>query len=62
MFEQAFGNIDDVLHEKQVARPSLATQQTPWLLFQKYLDDFDHDKRTEAAFERLIIESRVAPA
>ncbi|HEY1938005.1 MAG TPA: N-6 DNA methylase [Candidatus Angelobacter sp.] len=50
MFEQAFKNIDDVLWKEDGCSTELDyTEQTSWLLFLKYLDDLEEDKRTEAA-------------
>jgi type I restriction enzyme M protein len=52
MFEQAFKNIDDVLRKEAGCTTELDyTEQTSWLLFLKYLDDLEQDKRTEAALE-----------
>ncbi|HZQ44480.1 MAG TPA: N-6 DNA methylase [Acidobacteriaceae bacterium] len=50
MFEQAFKNIDDVLWKEAGCTTELDyTEQTSWLLFLKYLDDLEEDKRAEAA-------------
>jgi type I restriction enzyme M protein len=52
MFEQAFRNIDDILRKEAGCTTELDyTEQTSWLLFLKYLDDLEQDKRTEAALE-----------
>ena len=52
MFEQAFKNIDDILHKDAGASSELDyTEQTSWLLFLKYLDALEQDKATEAALE-----------
>ncbi len=49
MFEQAFKNIDDVLWKEAGCTTELDyTEQTSWLLFLKYLDDFEQDKAMEA--------------
>lgn len=49
MFEQAFKNIDDILHKDAGCSSELDyTEQTSWMLFLKYLDDFEHDKSLEA--------------
>jgi len=49
MFEQAFKNIDDVLWKEAGCTTELDyTEQTSWLLFLKYLDDFEQDKAVEA--------------
>lgn len=52
MFEQAFKNIDDILHKDAGASSELDyTEQTSWLLFLKHLDALERDKATEAALE-----------
>jgi type I restriction enzyme M protein len=49
MFEQAFKNIDDVLRKEAGCTTELDyTEQSSWLLFLKYLDDLEEDRRTEA--------------
>ncbi len=49
MFEQAFKNIDDVLWKEAGCTTELDyTEQTSWLLFLKYLDDFEQDRAVEA--------------
>jgi type I restriction enzyme M protein len=53
MFEQAFRSIDDVLRKEAGCTTELDyTEQTSWLLFLKYLDDLERDKRTEAELGR----------
>jgi type I restriction enzyme M protein len=50
MFEQAFKNIDDVLWKEAGCTTELDyTEQTSWLLFLKYLDGLEQDRRDEAA-------------
>jgi type I restriction enzyme M protein len=50
MFEQAFKNIDDVLRKEAGCTTELDyTEQSSWLLFLKYLNDLEEDRRTEAA-------------
>ncbi len=50
MFEQAFRNIDDVLRKEAGCTTELDyTEQSSWLLFLKYLNDLEEDRRTEAA-------------
>ena len=50
MFEQAFKNIDDILHTDAGCATELDyVEQTSWILFLKYLDDMDDTKKTEAA-------------
>ena len=52
MFEQAFKNIDDVLHKEAGCTTELDyTEQTSWLLFLKYLDGLEQDKAMEAELE-----------
>lgn len=49
MFEQSFKNIDNVLWKDAGAGSELDyVEQTSWILFLKYLDDFEKDKKTEA--------------
>src|SRR5439155_17856529 len=49
MFEQAFKNIDDALRKEAGCTTELDyTEQTSWLLFLKYLDDLEQDKKTVA--------------
>ncbi len=50
MFENAFKNIDNILHTDSGSATELDyVEQTSWILFLKYLDDLDETKRTEAA-------------
>lgn len=52
MFEQAFKNIDDILHKDAGCTSELDyTEQSSWLLFLKYLDALEQDKADEAALE-----------
>jgi type I restriction enzyme M protein len=49
MFEQAFKNIDDILHKDAGCSSELDyTEQTSWILFLKYLDALERDRATEA--------------
>ena len=49
MFEQTFKNIDDILHKDAGCSSELDyVEQTSWMLFLKYLDDFEKDKKTAA--------------
>lgn len=49
MFEQTFKNIDDILHKDAGCSSELDyVEQTSWVLFLKYLDDLEKDKKTEA--------------
>ena len=53
MFEQAFKNIDDILHKDAGCTSELDyTEQSSWLLFLKYLDALELDKATEAALQK----------
>jgi type I restriction enzyme M protein len=52
MFEQAFKNIDDILHKDAGCTSELDyTEQSSWLLFLKYLDALEADKSTEAQLD-----------
>lgn len=49
MFEQAFKNIDDILHKDAGCGSELDyVEQTSWVLFLKYLEDLEKDKQTAA--------------
>ncbi|KAB8030714.1 N-6 DNA methylase [Fluviispira multicolorata] len=49
MFEQTFKNIDDILHKDAGCGSELDyVEQTSWILFLKYLDDFEKDKKIAA--------------
>jgi len=60
MYEEAFKNIDDVLWKDAGCSSELDyIEQTSWILFLKYLDDYEIDKETEAllngeTYERII--------
>ena len=52
MFEQTFKNIDDILHKDAGCSSELDyTEQTSWMLFLKYLDDLEHEKKLKAELE-----------
>src|SRR5438128_2128599 len=52
MFEQAFKNIDDVLRQDSGCATELDyVEQTSWILFLKYLDDLEDEKKNEAKLE-----------
>jgi len=54
MFEQTFKNIDDILHKDARCSSELDyVEQTPWILFLKYLDDLEHDKKAAAELSML---------
>jgi len=49
MYEAAFKNIDDTLWKDAGCSSELDyIEQTSWVLFLKYLDDFESDKETAA--------------
>src|SRR3989344_3664996 len=49
MFEQSFKNIDDVLwKDSGVSNELDYIEQTSWVLFLRYLDDLEKDKKIEA--------------
>ena len=63
MFEQAFKNIDDILHKDAGSSSELDyTEQTSWLLFLKYLDALEQDKAMEAELDgksyRFLLEAK----
>ncbi len=52
MFEQAFKNIDDILWKDAGCSTELDyAEQSSWILFLKWLDDYDKDKETKAKLE-----------
>ena len=51
MFEQTFKNIDDILHKDAGCGSELDyVEQTSWVLFLKYLDDFEREKVSSSEF------------
>lgn len=49
MFEQVFKNIDDILWKEAGCQSELDyVEQTSWIIFLKYLDDLERDRRTKA--------------
>lgn len=49
MFEQTFKNIDDILHKDAGCGTELDyVEQTSWILFLKYLDDLEKDRKMSA--------------
>jgi type I restriction enzyme M protein len=49
MFEQTFKNIDDILWKEAGCQSELDyVEQTSWVLFLKYLDDLERDRKTKA--------------
>jgi type I restriction enzyme M protein len=62
MFEQSFKNIDDILHKDAGCGSELDyVEQTSWILFLKYLDDLEKDKRTEAQLSGREYRNVIAP-
>lgn len=62
MFEQAFKNIDDILHRDAGCATELDyIEQTSWILFLKYLDDLEQIKKTETALAGKKHEFIIAP-
>ena len=52
MFEQTFKNIDDILWKDAGCSTELDyAEQSSWILFLKWLDDYDKDKETKAKLE-----------
>ena len=52
VFEQAFKNIDDILHKDAGCTSELDyTEQSSWLLFLQYLDALEREKAMEAELE-----------
>ncbi len=52
MFEQTFKNIDDILYKDAGADSELDyIEQTSWVLFLRYLDHLESEKKDEAALE-----------
>ncbi|GHA88616.1 hypothetical protein GCM10009069_09490 [Algimonas arctica] len=49
MFEQTFKNLDDIMFQEPGCNSELDyAEQSPWLLFLKYLDDFEAARAIEA--------------
>ena len=54
MFKQTFKSIDDVLWKDAGCTSELdRTEQTPWLLFLRYLDALEQDKAAEAELDEM---------
>ena len=52
MFEQVFKNIDDTLWKDAGCSTELDyAEQSSWILFLKWLDDYEKDKQTKAKLE-----------
>ena len=62
MFEQTFKNIDDILHKDAGCSSELDyVEQTSWILFLKYLDDLEKDKKTAAELTGKTYTNIIAP-
>ena len=62
MFEQTFKNIDDILHKDAGCGSELDyVEQTSWILFLKYLDDLERDKKTAAELSGKKYNNIIAP-
>ncbi len=61
MFEQTFKNIDDILHKDAGCSSELDyVEQTSWVLFLKYLDDLEKERRTKAELAGKTYENLIA--
>ncbi len=62
MFEQSFKNIDNILHTDSGCGTELDyVEQTSWILFLKYLDDLEEDKKKSANLSGKSYEYILAP-
>jgi type I restriction enzyme M protein len=62
MFEQTFKNIDDILHKDAGCGSELDyVEQTSWVLFLKYLDDFEKDRQIAAELSGNDYNNIIAP-
>lgn len=62
MFEQTLKNIDDILHKDAGCSSELDyVEQTSWLLFLKYLDDYEQDKKIKAELSGKAYENIISP-
>ena len=62
MFEQTFKNIDDILHKDAGCSSELDyVEQTSWILFLKYLDDLERDRKTSAELSGTIYTGIISP-
>ena len=54
MFEQTFKNIDDILWKDAGCSTELDyAEQSSWILFLKWLDDYDKDNETKAKLDNI---------
>jgi len=62
MFEQTFKNIDDILHKDAGCSSELDyVEQTSWILFLKYLDDLEKDRKTSAELSGTTYSAIISP-
>jgi type I restriction enzyme M protein len=62
MFKRIFKNIDDILRKDAGCSSELDyVEQTSWILFLKYLDDLEKDKKTAAKLMGKTYESIISP-
>lgn len=62
MFEQTFKNIDDILHKDAGCSSELDyVEQTSWILFLKYLDDLEKDRKFAAELRGSTYNNIIAP-
>jgi type I restriction enzyme M protein len=62
LFEQTFKNIDDILHKDAGCSSELDyVEQTSWVLFLKYLDDFQKDKQDAAELSGKLYKNIISP-
>ncbi len=62
MFEQTFKNIDDILRKDAGCSSELDyVEQTSWVLFLKYLDDLEKDRKTAAELMGVVYNDIIAP-
>ena len=62
MFEQSFKNIDNILHTDSGCGTELDyVEQTSWILFLKYLDDLEEDKKKSATLSGKSYEYILSP-
>lgn len=62
MFEQTFKNIDDSLWKDPGCSSELDyVEQTSWILFLKYLDDYEKDKKTAAELSGKTYKDIISP-
>src|SRR5258708_9988166 len=61
MFEQTFKNIDDILWKEAGCGSELDyVEQTSWVLFLKYLNDLENERRTKSELSGKTYENLIA--